>query len=351
MRRIVHVGGFSLKPKGTFVNSAAWKISNGLIRNGHFVINFSDRDVARANSLLGHRKFGIGAANKILRQLCRDTRPDFLLLSHADVIRAETIADIRADLPGVRVLQWNLDPMFESDNVRRLQSKLEVVDATLVSTAGKALLPLARPGMLLGFVPNPVDFSSERGRGHDYADLPFDLFNAVGGPQIPRNIAGADWKPDDLITRIETENPGIRLKLGAMRGFPNLTGARLDEALSSTAIGLNFSRRNDQYLYSSDRIALMAGNGMAVLVDRATGYGDLFSEDEFVFFSTIEEMIAQIRRLIGDPVTRQKIAAAGRTRYHDLFNEQILARYIVDVAFGTLKENDYRWPTLVSSES
>ena len=351
MLRIVHVGGFSLKPKGTFLNSAAWKISNGLIRNGHSVINFSDRDTARANSLLGHRKFGIGAANKILRQLCREAHPEFLLLSHADVIRPETVADIRADLPGLRVLQWNIDPVFESDNIRRISSKLEVVDATLVSTAGKALLPLVRPGKLLGFLPNAVDFSIERGRAYEHADLPFDLFNAVGGPQLPRNICGTDWKPDDLIDRIEAEIPGIRLKLGAMRGLPGFAGARLDEALSTTAMGLNLSRRNDNYLYSSDRISHMAGNGMAVLVDRATGYGDLFSEDEFVFFSTIEEMIAQIRRLIGDPTTRQKIAEAGHARYHDLFNEQIIARYIVDVAFGSLKESDYPWPTLVSAES
>jgi len=352
MAKILHVGGFSLKPKGgSFLHSVAWKISNGFTRNGHAVANFSDRDMARAGSLLGHRKFGIGAANKALHAYCREARPDLLVLSHADVIRPETIADIRAALPGLRVVQWNVDPVFEPDNVRRIAAKLDVVDATLVSTAGKALLPLWRPGKLLGFFPNPVDFSIERARTHEKRELPFDLFCAVGGEHSPRFLGGAWWTPAQLIAKLEAEIPAIRLKLAAMRGLPVLIGARLEEAFETTAAGLNFSRRNDYYLYSSDRIAHMAGNGLAVLVDRATSYGELFSEDEFAFFSTFDELVEQVKRLIADPAYRQMIGRNGRARYHQLFNEQIIARYVLEVAFGTIKESDYPWPTLVSPDA
>jgi len=348
MTKILHVGGFSVRPKGAFLHSVGWKISNGLIRNGHAVTNFSDRDAARAGAFLGHRKFGIAAANKALRVFCQAAQPELLLLSHADVIKPETIADIRRDLPGLRVLQWNVDPMFESDNVTRLASKLDVVDATLVSTAGAALKPLWRPGKALGFLPNPVDFSIEYGRTHEQRNLPYDLFFAAGGENMPRNLCGQDITPDQLLRRIEGAIPDIRLKLGLMRGQPALVGAAFEQAMYGSALGLNLSRRNDQYLYSSDRLAQLAGNGLAVLIDRATGYGDFFSEDEFAFFSTVDELIEQIRRLIGDPGRRQALATAGRARYHALFNEQIVARYIVDVAFEKLREGDYSWPTLVS---
>ena len=349
MASIVYVGGFSFKVKGgAFYHGASWKLSNGLIRNGHSVINFSDRDVARAQGFLGHRKFGIRGANDALRSLCRSVEPSLLVLAHADVIAPATVADIRADLPGLRIVQLNVDPMFEQDNVDRLQRKVDVVDATFVTTAGEALLPLYRPGKAVGFMPNPVDFSIERGRADLNEHPDFDLFFAFFGAHLPRNICGVDCTPETLLAMIEAAVPKVRLKLAAIRNAPMLVGAALDKALATTGSGLNLSRRNDSYLYSSDRISQMVGNGLAVLVDRATGYGSLFSDEEFAFFATIDELMEQIDRLASDGAYRRRIGGQGRARYHALFNEQIVAKYIWDVAFGAFRETDYPWPTLFS---
>ena len=62
MVKIVHASNFSRKAKGAFQHSVEHKITNGLIRNGHAVSTFSDRDVARSGTLLGHRAFGGRAA-------------------------------------------------------------------------------------------------------------------------------------------------------------------------------------------------------------------------------------------------------------------------------------------------
>ncbi|HEX3885625.1 MAG TPA: glycosyltransferase [Stellaceae bacterium] len=352
MAKILHVAGFSLKPKGgAFLHSVALKLSNGFIRNGHSVINFSDRDVARASALLGHRKFGVGGANKALLELCRHMEPDLLVFGHADIIRAETILSIRALLPDCRVVQWNVDPLFEEDNLTRISRKIEVVDATLVSTAGALPTRLYRPGKPVAFLPNPVDFSIESGCSHQRADLPYDLFYACGGEHIPRHVCGAWWKAEDLIGHIETAVPGLRTVLGGIRGAPILIGASYQKILASVALGLNISRRNDRFLYSSDRLAQMTGNGLAILIDRATGYDHLFGEDEFAFFSTVEELTEQVRRLTQDAPLRQRIAGAGRSRYYALFNEGIVAKYVVDLAFGRLVETDYPWPTVLPYES
>ena len=135
-----------------------------------------------------------------------------------------------------------------------------------------------------------------------------------------------------------------------MRGQRQIAGAEYQSALETAAIGLNLSRRNDVLLYSSDRLAQMIGNGMAVLVDRDTGYDKLFGDDELAFFSTTDELVAQVRRLVADTAYRQQLAKAGRERYHALFNEQIVARYVVEVAFGTLDPAAYPWPTLIPDE-
>jgi hypothetical protein len=108
-------------------------------------------------------------------------------------------------------------------------------------------------------------------------------------------------------------------------------GGAYQTALESCAIGLNISRRADHPLYSSDRMAQMAGNGLVVLMERATGFADFFSDDEMAFFSSLDELVAQIERLRADAPARQAMASAGRTRYHALFNEQAVAARLLDV--------------------
>jgi hypothetical protein len=347
--RILHVSNFGGRAKGAFMHGVPPKLSRGLVRAGHSVFDFSDREAARSGSWLGNRKLGLGAANRALTRMALAMRPDLLLLGHADTIRPRTIAALRRALPAMRVLQWNVDGLFEPDNVGRIRSKLEVVDATLVSTAGEALKMVARPGMRLGFLPNPVDFSIESGRVDLRADLPFDLFYPCGHPRSPaRHVFGRDWDMDRFIAELRAKVPGLRAKTPGLAGAPNLAGAVYQDALEACAMGLNASRRNDTLLYTSDRIAHMAGNGQAVLIDRGTGYGAYFTDAQMAFFGSMDELAAQLRRLMADPPARQAMATAGRERYHALFNETLVARYVADVAFDSHDATRYEWPTLIA---
>jgi hypothetical protein len=342
---IAHVSVFPFGLRDVFPHAVSVKLSNGLARNGHLVLNFSDRDVARAKSLLGHRKLGVRPANAALLHFCRFHKPDIVLLGHADVIRAETLVDIRDALPDVRIGQWNVDPLFEPDNVRRLRSKFGVVDATFVSTAGAPLAALRDGGKhSVSFMPNPVDFSIERGRNDLRDDLGYDLLYACGHPsRPPRHICGRDWDMNEFMSMLLGRLPRIRPLLGGLLGRPKLTGAAYQDALEQVALGLNISRRPDHYLYSSDRIVQLAGNGVVVLMERATGYGDVFSEDEMGFFDTIEELVERIESLSADPARRRRIAAAGRTRYHELFNERAVAAHLCAVLTGEYGPEAMPW--------
>jgi len=347
--RILHAGNFGSRAKGAFLHSVAAKLSRGLIRAGHHVVDFADRDVARAATPFGARKLGIIGANQALTRLAHDMRPDLLFLGHADTLHPRSIAKLRKAMPAMRVLQWNVDPIFEPDNLARLRTKLDVADATLVSTAGEALAPLRRPGMRLGFLPNPVDFSVETGQAHMHIQNPFDLFFACSHPSRPRRIlCGQAWDMEDLIKRLATTAPGLRLNLAGLCGQPHAFGHAYQAALAQSSAGLNVSRRNDVALYSSDRLAQMAGNGLAILIARATGYDRLFAESEMAFFGSFDELAAQTRRLIAEPHRRAEIGAAGRARYHALFNETAIARYMVDVACDAHDPKAYEWPTLIA---
>jgi hypothetical protein len=346
MAVIVHAASFTIGIKGGFQHNTAIKLSNGLIRNGHLVLNFSDRDVARASSIMGHSKFGRTTVNRALLAYCRLHRPNLLLLGHADLIDPATITEIRNAVPGLRVVQWNVDPLFEVENVARIEAKLNIVDATLVTTGPKALGPLRAGGRHVGFLPNPADPSIERGENHLKRVLPFDLFYACGHPSRPlRRVCGKDWDMDEFMTALLAELPGVRPLLAGLHGRPRLAGADYQTALESAAVGLNISRRADSPLYSSDRLAQMIGNGMAVLIERATGYDQLFSDQEMLFFSSVDELAAQIRAAVAAPDRRQALAAKGREKYLHLFNERVVARYLFDFAFNRADPAAYDWPS------
>jgi Glycosyl transferases group 1 len=345
MAVIVHAASFTIGTKGGFQHNTAIKLSNGLIRNGHLVLNFSDRDVARASSIMGHSKFGRATVNRTILDYCRLHRPDLLLLGHADLIDPATISDIRNAAPGIRVVQWNVDPLFEPENVARIEAKMSFVDATLVTTGPKALGLLRAGGRRVGFLPNPADPSIERGENHLKPVLPFDLFYACGHPSRPlRRVCGKDWDMDEFMTALLAELPGVRPLLAGLHGRPRLAGADYQTALESAALGLNISRRGDSALYSSDRLAQMIANGMAVLIERATGYDRLFGDNEMLFFSSFDELVAKIRGAVAEPGRRQALAARGRDKYLRLFNERVVARYLFDFAFNEVDAPAYGWP-------
>jgi hypothetical protein len=341
---IVHVSGFPFGLRRAPHHSVELKLSNGLIRLGHLVLNFSDKDVARAKSLFGSRKYGVKPANRALLEFCRFHRPDVLLCGHADVILPETLAAIREAVPGVKIGQWNVDPLFEPDNIARFQTKLPVVDASFVTTAGAPLQVLRDGRWPISFMPNPTDQSIERGRCDLNPNLPFDLFYNVGNPVRPkRHICGQDYDMNDFMSELLARLPHIRPLLAGALGTPLVFGAAYQSALESAAIGLNFSRRPDHYLYSSDRIAQFAGNGMVVCIERATGYGDLFGEDEMVFFSSIDELVEKIARLSADITARMRLAEAGRAKYVAKFNERAVAGHLLAVLLGEAAPEEMNW--------
>jgi hypothetical protein len=95
-----------------------------------------------------------------------------LLLGHADVLNADTVAAIHDPLPRLRVALWNVDPAFEANNVARTRSRMEVVDWTFVSTGLPVLHETFGAATLLAFLANAAAPAIERGRNFEKARLP-----------------------------------------------------------------------------------------------------------------------------------------------------------------------------------
>ena len=112
-------------------------------------------------------------------------------------------------------------------------------------------------------------------------------------------------------------------------------------------MGLNLSRINDTYLYTSDRLAHIMGNGQLAFVDSRVGYQDIFDATEMVFYTEPQELYEKITFYKTHTKERMNIAQRGWEKYHRLFNEKVIAKYVTDLLFDTFHSEDYPWPTLV----
>lgn len=350
-KRIVHCANFNLQRlKGCFMNSLQFKLTNGLIRNGHSVFCYPDRDALRMYSMFGHMsKFALKKANAAFLKYCITTRPDGIIFAHADTIFPETIAEIKHHLPNVKILQYNIDtihPEHDNGNISKILSKIDIVDATLITTADIKRFDVFSPQKhKVGFIPNAVDKSLETAKVFEKSSLDYDLICAVN-PKAIRQFCGKFAKTTEIIEKIAHHTQGLKVL------FPQVIGDKLDGAnyqatIETSAMGINLSAINEDYLYSSDRMAHLMGNGVLAFVDKATGFNDLFSDEEIAFYQSEEELWDKIRYFHEHPAERQRIARNGWKKYHELFNEKLVAKYVSEVMFGDFKKEDYPWPTII----
>ena len=351
--RIVHCANFNtIKLSGCYLASLGFKLNNGLTRLGHQVYCFNDREVAKMFGILGHKSFfSIPKTNKMFYKFCLNIKPDAILLGHADIIQTDTLLKIREKLQNIKILQWNVDCINPTltdahANVERIQQKLVGVDYTLISTADKNLLQQFNPSKnVIGYIPNAVDINIENGRVFEIENPKYDLFYATSTNR-KRKVAGEQISPTEMIDLLNN-NVNSKKMLFPNVNHPYLHGIEYLEKISQSASVLNVSAVNSDYLYSSDRMAHAMGNGCLAYVDERTGFKDIFTDDEIAFFKTKEELIEKMNYYISTPKERMQVAYNGWKKYHEIFNEAIIAKYVMSLLRETHNEKDYAFPTII----
>ena len=135
--RIIHVSNFGEKHDGRLFWNHCFKISNGFIRNGHSVYNFSDRDISRS-SLLSKFNSNAYVGLKLIR-LCKNFNPDLIVLGHADRISIETLENIKSINKDVKIIEWNIDNYFLDNTEQKLKNRSHVVDGFFTHNADENL--------------------------------------------------------------------------------------------------------------------------------------------------------------------------------------------------------------------
>lgn len=334
--RVLHVAYQQLRRYGHTRVSWAQKLFYGLIKNGHHVQGFSDRDVAAFEAPLGIRDLGVGKANRRLLEMAEALQPELVVVGHCDMIHNRTLEEIRRLLPQVAIAGCNNDPLFIRQNVDKIARRCEVVDAMFVSTGTAELKQFEGRRARLYHMPNPVDEAIEYQDASRHEQLPIDLIYCSNAVQHTRRLEDVGYLRRHLAAELVFKTYGSF-------GEAPVWGRDYDRALGQSKMGVNFNRSEGLQWYSSARMAQLGGNGLLVFTHDSAGFDSLFPPQTLVYYRDLDQLLALIRDFHADNAKRRAWAAATRHFFHQQINSRLNAQYIVESTLQLTHSHPYVW--------
>ena len=337
--RIINIYNAGQKLNHRLYNiSIGKKFTNGFIRNGHDVLEISDRDFIKQNRNLTfentNQKF-----QKYLIETFRNYNPDLFIFGHTRNIDLSTIDQIKSFNKNMIISQWNEDPVMPSlnyskRNLENISIYSDIVDHNFVTTHPSVVSNQKIKIKNLHFFFVPVDKNIEC---YDVFKLnpSKDLFYAMshGVNRATLKKGKTDERIiflDKLVNKLDDINCDFY-------GFKNkepIWGNQFYESLINSKMGLNLSRGLPTKYYSSNRIASLIGNGLLTFVDKKTQIGDFFNKNEIVLYDNITDLSEKIKFYKKNSKLRKKIAYLGKKKYFKFFNEKITTKFIIDQSLG-----------------
>jgi glycosyltransferase involved in cell wall biosynthesis len=314
------------------------KFTNGFIRNGHDVLEISDRDFIRQNRNFFQVK-NISKFQDYLINTSKNYNPDLIFFGHTQSIYNSTIKEFRNINKNLIISQWNEDPVMQSldyskQNIKNLTYYADLVDHNFITTDPSVLKKQNIFIKNLNFFFVPVDRNIECFNVTKKKPIK-DLFYAMS-----HGVNRAILKKGKNDSRIHFLNLLIK-KLENIDydfyGFQNkepIWGNDFYKALANSKMGLNLSRGLPTKYYSSNRIASLMGNGLLTFVDKKTQLNDIFNKNEIVIYNGINDLTEKINYFKKNDKLRIKVASTGRKKYFKLFNEVRTTKYILDISQG-----------------
>ena len=344
--RILHITNFNERLDGRLFFNTGRRINNGFIRLGHSVLGFSDRDIQKYYKSFSDIK-GAKTLNDKLKKTCYNYKPDLIIMGHADLISSQQISELKDDYPNVRVGQWFLDPLNKNGpdferNKDRIMDKIEVVDASFLTTSPSALSFLPKNNNI-HYIPNPGDKSFEVLNNYKKS-CNVDVFFALSHG-VHRGVLKTG-KIDDrvnFVNNLITKTPDVKFDIYGLNKVQPIWADHYFKTIANAKMGLNLSRGDAIKYYSSDRITQIIGNGLACLIDEKTEYRDFFNDNEMVFYKNLNDLSEKILKIAQDEKLRKSIAEKGKDKYMKYFNSNLVAEFIINKTLNITSKNKFFW--------
>jgi glycosyltransferase involved in cell wall biosynthesis len=341
--KILHITNFNERHNGRLFYNTGRRLNNGLVRLNHSVLTISDRDIVSYHRSL--KDFdGSKKLNSKIIETISNYLPDLIILGHADLVNLSTLRFVKKNYPSIKITQWFLDKMNESwkKNKKRFLDKIEAMDCSFCTTSPHVLSVPKKYKIF--YIPNPADISFETLKCYENKYPIYDLFFAMSHG-VHRGILkkGKFDKRSIFLSKLLDKNPNIKFNFHGVENKQPLWSDDFKLSLEKTKMALNLSQGKPTDYYSSDRIAQLIGNGILTFVDVKTKLNKFFSNDEVVFYKSIDDLSKKINFYKKNHNIRNKIAKRGQLKYLKHFNSTKIAGFIIDKVMNSKSINKYFW--------
>tara|TARA_A100001035_G_C27774982_1_gene498482 strand:+ start:298 stop:2421 length:2124 start_codon:yes stop_codon:yes gene_type:complete len=317
--------------------SVGKKLTNGFIRNGHDVLEISDRDFLKNNktfSLIPNKN----NFQSFLIESFKNYNPDILFFGHTRNIDLNTLDVFKKINRNLILSQWNEDPIMPSlnyskQNIENINLYSAFVDHNFITTDPRKFRKYFKCKNL-NFFFIPVDQNIE---SFDVFNMKpkNDLFYAMSHG-VNRAVLKEGIEDDRIIflDKLVKKIPSIKYDFYGFSNKQPIWGNDFNNALINSKMGLNLSRGKPTKYYSSNRIASIMGNGLLTFVDEKVQMNDFFNKNEIIFYSNTSDLAEKIIFYAKKDRLRKKIAENGKKKYFKLFNEVNISKYLIDISLG-----------------
>lgn len=339
--KILHITDLHYRHNGRLFYSTGKKINNGLINNGHNVLNISDRDLTSQNKSL----IDFNSKKKLLQTIKQNIinfSPDMILMGHVDRIDYEMFYNLRSEFKSTKFSQWFLDPLIKTGpdydkNKERLLLKYQFCDANFITTSPDEIDFINKENSY--YIPNPIDPSIDVYKNY-LKNKEFDMFIAISHGQ--HRAVLKEFFTDNRVFLIKKLTQKINYNIFGFNRNP-IWGQNFFNELSKCSMGLNLSRGDPIKYYSSDRIASLLGNGLLTFIHEDYCYKDFLENDEFVSFKNIADLNKKIIYFKNRPKKLRSVAKKGYLKSHKIFNNKLIAEFIVKKTMNFKFDSNINW--------
>ncbi len=314
------------------------KFTNGFIRNGHDVLEISDRDYIRQKRTL----LQINPSDKFqdyLIQTFKNYNPDLIFFGHTQNITRETLSEIKNLNNNVILSQWNEDPIMKSlsyskKNIENISNYSDIVDHNFITTDPSILKKEIKNIKNLHFFFVPVDKNIECfnvSKKNPTKDLFYAMSHGVNRATLKK---GKNDSRIHFLNKLIKKLDNIDCNFYGFQNKEPIWGNEFYQALNNSKMGLNLSRGLPTKYYTSNRIASLMGNGLLTFIDKKTQLDDMFSKNEVIMYNNVNDLTDKIYFYKKNDKLRRKIGSAGRIKYFKLFSELKISNYIINKSLG-----------------
>jgi len=314
------------------------KFTNGFTRNGHDVLEISDRDFIKNSKIFNLLKDSRVNFQNYLIETCKNYNPDLLFFGHTRNIELSTINELKTLNKNLIISQWNEDPVMPSlsyskKNISNIRLYAGSVDHNFITTDPSVLKKkINLDNFHFFFV--PVDKNIERFnvfKMNPKKDLFYAMSHGVNRAVLKE---GVEDNRVEFLDKLVKKISKIKYDFYGFANKQPIWGNNFNNALINSKMALNLSRGKPTKYYSSNRIASVIGNGLLTFIDNKVQMSDFFNKNEIIFYNDINDLSDKIKFYSANDKLRKKIAENGKKKYFKLFNEINVAKYLVDTSLG-----------------